>query len=259
MQMTSVPDKHANLVTAENFIKQLAENGCELVILPEYVTYYGPRITWAENAEELHTSQSLKFLQDVGRRYRVALHCGSFLEKKDDRVFNTSVVFTEDGSQVALYRKIHLCDIHVPGGQRFMESEVLSPGDGLSTFAYQGIVFGLATCYDLRFPELFRGLSDEGCEVILFPSAFAVQTGMAHWQVLLRARAIENLCYVIAADQVGEHCKNLVSYGKSMIVDPWGKVLCQLPDGPGTAFVDVDIERLRELRLTFPVLTHRRM
>lgn len=259
VQMTSVPDKHANLSLAENVIKELAENGCELVVLPEYATWYGPRRAWPENAEELDSSQSMGFLRDVARRYKVALHCGSFLERKDDRIFNTSVVFAADGSQLALYRKIHLCDIHVPGGQRFMESAVLSPGDSLSIFVYQGITFGLATCYDLRFPELFRGLADRGCEVILFPSAFAVQTGMAHWQVLLRARAVENLCYLVAADQVGEHCKNLVSYGKSMIVDPWGKVLCQLADDSQTAFVDCDIEGLRELRLAFPVLDHRKM
>jgi predicted amidohydrolase len=191
------------------------------------------------------------------------LHAGSFLEIEEttggDRIYNTAVFFDADGEMVARYRKMHLFDTDpVPGAQPYRESATITPGSELVTLEREGMQFGLATCYDLRFPELFRALALRGAEILLVPSAFTLETGRDHWEVLVRARAIENGCYVLAAGQWGSRADGRATYGHSMIVDPWGTVLAHAADGIGVASAEIDPERVADSRRRLPVLSNRR-
>jgi len=255
-QMNTGNDKAANIASAEKLIDNLASSGAQLVVLPEYFNFIGPEEFWRENSEELAASPSLERMRKKAVEHSVYLHCGSIMEKKGNNVHNTSVVFDPNGDIVATYRKIHLFDVEVPGGRRYLESDIITPGHGLAVFRVGEIIFGLATCYDLRFPELFRALSARGVHVILLPAAFTMMTGKDHWQLLLRARAVENLCYVAAADQYGSCPPNHMSYGRSMVVDPWGVVVAQAGDGIMAITADVDMLRLAEIRKSFPCLDH---
>lgn len=242
-----------------------------LVSLPEMWTCLG-----ADRATKFAMSETLPdpgeaavpgsayaFLQETARARRIILHGGSIGERNGERLFNTSVVFAPDGRELARYRKIHLFDIVTPSGQGYRESSMFDAGESVVTFPFGGFTFGLSICYDLRFPELFLALRREGAEVIFVPSAFTVETGRDHWEVLLRARAIETQCYVIAAATSGIHYdaanRTRQTYGHSMICDPWGDRLACLPDGSGFVAARLDQERLATVRAAMPVLAHRRL
>ncbi len=255
-QMNSQSDKGRNLDSAEDLIGRLAEQGAELVLLPEHCNFLGEERHKPENAEELASSASLARLRQLAVDHGIHIHCGSLLERAGSDIHNTAVVFDPAGEIVASYRKIHLFDVEIPGGRKYLESETITAGGDIVTFAIGDITFGLATCYDLRFPELFRELAWRGAQVILLPAAFTMMTGKDHWQLLLRARAVENLCYVAAAGQYGSCPPAYESYGRSMVVDPWGVVVAQAGDGVTTVIADLDMQRLRQIRKTFPALDH---
>jgi predicted amidohydrolase len=197
----------------------------------------------------------------LARRLRVTLLLGSLPERVpgDARVRNTSVLLGPDGGTVAVYRKVHLFDIDLPGMEHLKESKAVVPGDEVVLADTALGLVGLSICYDLRFPELYRELVRRGARVLCVPSAFTERTGRAHWEVLLRARAIENLAYVLAPAQVGHHGGGRTSHGQAMVVDPWGAVVAQVPDGEGIALAELDFERLARLRRDLPALSHRRL
>lgn len=260
VQMTSTPDVERSLEAAEAGVQEAAASGARLVCLPENVSYLGPEADKPALAEPLD-GPSFTRLARLARTHRVYLLAGTLPERSEDpgRPYNTSVLFGPAGQRLAVYRKIHLFDVDLgPDGPRFRESSRVSPGSGAVTVETELGALGLSVCYDLRFPELYRALVAAGADLLLVPSAFTVPTGKDHWEVLLRARAIENQCYVLAPAQQGHHFEKRTSYGRSLIVDPWGTVLTSCPDRPAVGLADVDLEALRQTRRRMPCLEHRR-
>jgi predicted amidohydrolase len=200
-------------------------------------------------------------LAAVARECGIWLLAGSIHEAidGDDRAYNTSVLFDREGNEQARYRKIHLYDVQIPGQVDALESATIAPGSDLVTAEIDGHTSGLAICYDLRFPELFRGLMERGAEFVFLPSAFTLFTGKDHWEVLIRARAIENQFFMLASGQQGKDKRGRTTYGRSMIVDPWGTVLAVAPDGEGHAMATLDFERLRRVRQEVPSIANRRL
>ncbi|HEY3614984.1 MAG TPA: carbon-nitrogen hydrolase family protein [Gaiellales bacterium] len=247
-----------NLTAAEAFVREAAATGADIVVLPERWDAFGSADEIRAAAEALDGPR-LSAVAAWARELGVAIIAGSVAERVDgdERLRNTSVAFDRDGSQVAAYRKIHQFDVDLPG-QRVRESDTDAPGTEPVIAELDGVRVGLTICYDLRFPELYRAYGIAGATVITVPAAFLERTGRDHWEVLLRARAIENQCWVAAANQHGSLPAGLTAYGRSMIVDPWGTVVAQAPDGQGVISADCDDERVARVRAHVPSLAHRR-
>jgi predicted amidohydrolase len=258
VQMTSGPDKTANLETAERLVRSAAAAGAELVVLPEKWNAIGAPDVLHAAAEPLEGSESVGAMSEWARRHGVALVGGSITERREGRekLSNTSVVFDRDGSTVAVYRKIHLFDVDV-GGHVYRESDAEEPGDEVVVAEAEGWKIGLSVCYDVRFPELYRILALEGAELVTVPANFTLYTGKDHWHLLLRARAVENQLYVAAAAQFGEPWPGKPSYGRSLIADPWGIVLAEAPDEETVIVAEIDRARLEEVRAKLPSLANR--
>lgn len=259
-QLNARDDRKANLAAAEALVERAVSAGADLVLLPEYVDYLGPAAGMP--AAETVDGEVGRFFAAAARRHGVWLIAGSFHEAGPDpeHTWNTSMVFDRAGTLAATYRKIHLYDVEIPGRVSYLESATVAPGDEPVVVDVEGLSVGLSICYDLRFPELYRRLVTEGeAQLLVVPAAFMMHTGRDHWEVLLRARAIENQCFVAAAGQTGDHDPGRTCYGRSMVVDPWGTVLGQVPDGPGIAVVDLDLDRLRTVRTELPSLANRRL
>jgi nitrilase len=257
VQMNSRQDKAANLAAAAEGIDKLARQGVDLILLPEMFNHLGSDEQNAAAAEEI-PGPSTQWAQQQARERGIFVHCGSIIERRVDGNYNTSVVYNRSGHEIARYSKLHLFDIVLPDGSRYLESEAITPGDRIAACDCEGVIIGLAICYDLRFPELFRALAEAEAEVFLLPAAFTVPTGMYHWEPLIKARAIENGCYVAAAGQWGPWAPGKQCYGHSMVVDPWGAVIAQCREGADTLAVELDTEYLRSVRERMPVLKHRR-
>jgi predicted amidohydrolase len=254
--MTSAADRGRNLEVAGELVRGAAEAGARLVVLPEKWPYvHGPRSReGAEGLDGPSVGAARRWASELG----LAILAGSFMEgAPGGKVFNTSVLVQPDGSVSHVYRKLHMFDVDV-GGVSYRESAATRPGAEIVVGEALGRRVGMSVCYDLRFPELYRRLAIEGAQVIVVPSAFTSATGRDHWEPLLRARAIENQAFVIAANQFGGHDDGTVSHGRSMIVDPWGVVLAQAPDGEGVVVADLDFGRLASVRERLPALEHRR-
>jgi len=258
IQLNSQDDPAENRHTAGALIETAARAGARLVALPETWTYLGAPAGIAAAAEPLD-GPTAAWLAETARRFGIYLHGGSFYERAEDarRVYNTTLVFDPDGRAIARYRKIHLYDVDFAGQFRLMESDTVAPGDEVVTAAVDGLTVGLSICYDLRFPELYRLLTLAGARALLVPAAFTLHTGRDHWEVLLRARAIENQAFVIAPAQVGAHPGGHC-FGRSMIVDPWGTVLAQAPDRPGVITAELDLAAQERIRRELPALANRR-
>ncbi len=250
IQITSGSDPERNLETATHWIERAAQAGAQLIALPENLLVMREEFDTGPNpfAQDLAGPLTC-LLRDLARRLGVVIAGGTFPERTDDaaRVYNTSVLIDSDGEIRGVYRKIHLFDVDLPGAS-LQESKGVVAGEARVVAATQAGTLGLSVCYDLRFPELYRELVTRGAEILLVPSAFTVPTGSDHWQVLLRARAIENQAFVVAAAQVGTHSPRRRSYGRSMIIDPWGTVLCTVGDGEGVGWADLDPARLASSR-----------
>ncbi len=261
IQMTSGQDVQTNLAQASPLIAQAVDKGAELIILPEM---FG--IMCMDQSEKLVHRESLgngpiqDFLQSQAQQHKVWILGGTLplrIHQNEEQVYAASLVYNGQGEQVARYNKIHLFDVFIEeSGEKYQESEVTQHGDKLCYVDTPCGRLGLAVCYDLRFPELFRALAKQGAEIIAVPSAFTVPTGNAHWQLLMRARAVENLCYMVGACQGGVHPTGRATYGHSLMVEPWGEVLQELDDKPGLIVQDLDLEQLHKLRREFPALDH---
>ena len=261
-QMRSGDDVEANLAEAERLLAEAADGGANLAILPEVFAYLGSSKRIPEVAEPLDGPIAGR-LAAVARERSMWIVGGSIHERDGDRVFNTSPLFDRAGQLVASYRKIHLFDVELPDQPPFRESASFTAGDDLVTYPTEQARVGLSICYDLRFPELFRGLATLGTEVVTLPSQFQFTTGEAHWHVLVRARAIENQCFVVAVGQWGSYGPpedGRRSFGHSLAVDPWGRVLAEASEeGTGVTFADLDLTELRRVRSILPALQHRRL
>ncbi len=259
IQMSSTPKKVENLKTAEGLVREAASAGAELIALPELWSCHGFDRVYRENAEPI-PGPTTEFLGGLARELGVWILGGSILEGGPDaarRLFNTSTFFDPSGELVAVYRKIHLFDVKAPD-REYLESGLIAPGREIVT-AKAGVArLGLSVCYDLRFPELYRLLTLKGAEVLAVPAAFTLQTGKDHWELLLRARAVENQAFVVAPAQWGKKADGRWTYGRSMIVDPWGTVLATCPDRNGHALAKLDLDYLDRFRAEFPALANRR-
>lgn len=263
IQMNSTDDRGRNLAVADRLVRAAVRDGATLVVLPEKWSVLGTREQLAAGAEPLD-GPALSWARATARELGIDLVAGSIAQRADAgdaagaKGANTSVHFGPDGEPRAVYRKVHLFDVEV-GGTVYRESDGEEPGEELvtSTLA-DGTELGMAVCYDLRFPELFRILALRGALVVSLPSAFTLATTRDHWEVLLRARAIENQQFLIAPNQIGEHAPGMRSGGRSMIVDPWGVVLATAPDGEGHVVADLDLDRQAEIRTRLPSLANRR-
>ncbi len=263
IQLRSTSDVRRNLRTAEALIRRAAGYGAALIATPEATTYLGPHERKVALAEPVD-GPTHRRLGDLAAELGVHLLIGSGAEPaagEGGRCHNTSMLFGPDGGLIASYRKLHLFDVDVPGGVRFSESATCAPGDRIVVAETTLGRLGLSICYDLRFPELYRQLVERGAELIAVPSAFTLMTGKDHWHALLRARAIEAQCYVLAPGQWGAHDDGGLrrSYGHSLIVDPWGTVVAQCSDGEGLCLAEIDLERVREVRRGIPLREHRRI
>lgn len=262
IQMISGPDVAANLQAAEQQIAQAAQAGAKLVALPENFAIMGAHeLDKVKVGEQPGHGPIQDFLGRVARQYRVWIVAGTMpmLTGVAHKVRAACLVYNDHGQRVARYDKIHLFDVDLPdGGESYRESDSIEAGDVPCLIETPFGRMGVAVCYDLRFPELFRALSQQGMDLLVIPAAFTAKTGVAHWEVLLRARAIENQCYVIAPNQGGEHINGRQTFGHSMVVDAWGAVAACQASGPGYAIAPIDVSRLSRLRSTFPVLQHRR-
>ena len=260
VQLSSGTDVPSNLETAVELINEAAGRGATYIQLPEYFNYLGPAKNNSTVAESI-PGPTTTLLGAIARQRGVTIHVGSMLEASGDadKCFNTSVVIGRDGEVGATYRKIHLFDIHVPGVNAAQESDAISPGQRLVVADLPEFALGMSVCFDVRFPELYRTLAVDGASVLAVPSAFNAATGRAHWEVLLRARAIENHAYVIAAAQVGTTAEGIATYGHSLIVGPWGDVICEsTASGPDVITATLDLEEVRRRRSQIGVLELRR-
>lgn len=257
IQMSSTPDKEENIATAEALIRTAVNDGAELVALPELWSCHGLDKVYRENAEPV-PGPTTEFLSGLARELGIYVLGGSILEDANsERLYNTSTFFTPDGELAAVYRKIHLFDVKAPDRQ-YLESASIAPGEEIVTAKAGSATLGLSVCYDVRFPELYRLLALRGAGILAVPAAFTLQTGKDHWELLLRARAVENQAFVVAPAQWGQKADGRWTYGRSMIVDPWGTVLAQCPDRDGYALASLDLDYLERLRTEFPALKNRR-
>lgn len=257
VQLNSTEDKQRNLAAADRLTRAAAADGAELVVLPEKFNVLGSREHYAAGAETLE-GPTIAWARETARELGIDLVAGSIVERREGRekLSNTSVHVGPDGGIRGVYRKIHMFDV-VVGGVEYRESESEEPGDELTLTEARGVPVGMTVCYDLRFPELFRILAIRGARVIVLPSAFTKVTGRAHWEILVRARAIENQAFMVAADQVGVSGDGKESFGGSMIVDPWGEVLARAPDEETFVAADLDLARQDEVRASLPSLANR--
>ena len=259
VQLNSSADLRANLASADRLTRAAAAQGASLIVLPEKWTAIGSEEQLRAAAETLD-GEALSWARAIARELSLDLVAGSILEllPGQDKLANTCVHVDPQGEIRATYRKLHMFDVDV-GGRSYRESELEQPGEEIVlSHTAEGVELGLSICYDLRFPELYRILAVRGARVIAVPAAFTLATTRDHWETLLRARAIENQAFVVAANQVGAHPGGHRSGGRSMIVDPWGVVLAQAPDSEGHVLAELDLERQLQIRSELPSLANRR-
>jgi predicted amidohydrolase len=262
IQMTSGDDVHQNLTRAEALCREAAADGALLLVLPECFAYLGPEDGKFAIAEALPTGGPiLKRMAELARDTHCELVLGGFYEKTDQprKVRNACVHLGEDGAVKAIYRKIHLFDVDLADGTKLQESASVEAGSEVVVTDTRAGKLGLSVCYDVRFPELYRKLVDLGATLLTVPAAFTLTTGKDHWHILLRARAIESQCYVIAAAQTGLHFGTRRSYGHALICDPWGTVVAECGEGEGYALASIDAALIERTRTTLPSLRHRRL
>ncbi|WP_396613483.1 carbon-nitrogen hydrolase family protein (plasmid) [Haloferax sp. S1W] len=258
-QMDSKDDKQDNLDRALSFVDEAARAGVDLVTFPEMVTYMGDRDRYLEVAEPADGATVQQFAERA-REHGVYVHTGSFFEQipDSDRVYNTSAVIGPDGEVLDYYRKVHLFDIELGGNVEQQESAYVAPGDDIVTVETDLATLGLSICYDLRFPRQYQTMAQRGANVLLIPAAFTMYTGKDHWETLLRARAIENQAYVVAPAQIGSKPASEPTYGRTLVVDPWGNVVAKASDRETMLTATIDVDYLEDIRRDMQTLRHAR-
>ncbi|MEY2699733.1 MAG: hypothetical protein RIQ52_488 [Pseudomonadota bacterium] len=262
IQMASSPNVSANLLEAGKLIEQAVDEGARMIVLPENFALMGlheqDKLGVAENEGQ---GPIQDFMQRIAHRHGIWLVGGTIpIRASEDKVMATCLIYDDKGECAGRYDKIHLFDVHVPGSdETYLESNTISAGTHPLVIQTPWGRLGVAICYDLRFPELFRRMAMSGMEMLAIPSAFTQRTGAAHWEVLLRARSIENQCYTLASNQGGYHINGRETYGHSLICEPWGQVIACIPGGSGHAIAELDMEKLQHIRTSFPVLQHCRL
>ena len=264
VQMTSRDNLSENLDKATALIAEAARRGAQLVTLPENFALFTAVEADRRAARERLDGKGpiLTAMSEAARTHGVALVLGGMPELPDGhepRAHNTNVYLDATGAVRGVYRKIHLFDVKIPDGASYAESEATAPGTDAVVVETPWAKLGLSVCYDVRFPELYRMLSSRGAQILTVPAAFTLHTGRDHWHVLLRARAVENLCYVLAPAQFGRHSNERVTYGHALVVDPWGQVLAEVGDHEGVAVAELDLDYQARLRAELPALAHRRL
>lgn len=259
VQLTTGADPEAAFAQAESLVAQAAERGAQLVALPENVHFMGPEAAKLTLAEPID-GPSFQRLGALAKRHRLWLLGGTLPETAPSaaRAYNTSTLWDPSGALAARYRKIHLFDVALGEGATHLESASVEPGTSLTVVETPVGTIGMSVCYDLRFGALYRAMVRAGAQIFTIPAAFTVPTGRDHWEILVRARAIENQCFVLAPGQYGANTDTRRTYGRSMIVDPWGTVLAQAPDRPSVAVASIDLEQVAQLRRKLPCLDHER-
>ncbi|SEL36445.1 carbon-nitrogen hydrolase family protein [Haloferax larsenii] len=258
-QMDSKDDKQDNLDRALSFVDEAARAGADLVTFPEMVTYMGDRDRYPDVAESA-AGPTVQQFAEKAREHGLYVHTGSFFEQIPDseRVYNTSAVIDPDGAVLDTYRKVHLFDIELEGSVEQQESAYVAPGDDIVTVETDLATLGLSICYDLRFPRLYQTMAQQGANVFLVPAAFTMYTGKDHWETLLRARAIENQAWVVAPAQIGNKPASEPTYGRTLVVDPWGNVVAKASDREMLLTATIDREYLEDVRRDMQTLQHAR-
>lgn len=258
VQMDSRNDKGENLKAACHYIDEAAAEGAKLVSFPEVMNLVGENVGEGGKHEPV-PGYTTSILMEKAKEHHIYIHSGSFCEEIEDeeRAYNTSVIINPDGEIIAKYRKLHTFDVTLPDGTVCDESARVRPGDGIVTVDTELGKMGMSICYDIRFPELYRIMALEGAQVIFTPASFTMPTGKDHWETILRTRAIENGCYIVASDQIGQKAR-FVAYGNSMVVDPWGTVVSRSKDQPGVIYAEIDLDYLDSVRQKLPCLKNRR-
>jgi predicted amidohydrolase len=257
IQMDTRGDRDDNLKRIEAFIAQAKAEGVALITLPEVMNRMTVDRT-IDTSEPLD-GPTITFMKECAKKYDMWIHCGSIREKQAEGLpYNTTVLLNPEGETAAIYRKIHLYDVDIPGKVTALESSRNKAGEDVVSVETPMGHLGLTICYDLRFPELFRLLSLQGSEIIFVPANFAYATGVAHWETLLRARAIENGCYIIASAQTGEKREDIRSYGHSLMIDPWGEIIAEIEKDEAMAIATVDLDMVKRMREELPSLKNRR-
>ena len=264
IQMVSTDTLSKNLELTEKLIEEAAAKKAKLITLPENFPLMGKQDKDRLAITEPFNDGPLQlFLSEQSKRYKIWLLGGTvpLVSDNPEKVFATSLLFNPDGECIARYDKIHLFDVVLDkdDGESYRESKTFKPGNDIVVAQTEIGNIGLSVCYDLRFPEMYRKMHNENVQIITAPSAFTATTGKAHWETLLKTRAIENLCYLIASNQGGIHANGRETWGHSMIVDPWGEILAEVKEETGIAIAKIDIEKQTNLRKRFPVLTHRKL
>jgi omega-amidase len=257
-QMQVVDNKEKNLDKATAMIEEAAENGAELIILPEMFNCPYDTEKFVEYAENKETSKSLEAVSKAALKNNIYLIAGSIPELLNEKLYNSSFVINRNGKIVGVHRKMHLFDIDISGQIAFKESETVTAGNKITVVETDLIKIGIAICYDIRFPELFRLMALEGAELIVVPGAFNMTTGPAHWEIILRARAIDNQIYLAAASPAVNEDLSYIAYGHSLVVDPWGKVISNAGKDEKIVYADLNIPYIKKVRDELPILKNRR-
>lgn len=260
VQLTSTDDVTRNVQHARTWITEAAHAGATLIALPENFGFMGQERDVLQHAQSVEDGPFIAPLRQLARDLHVSILAGSMPERgpTPDHIYNTSVLIGADGNTVAIYRKIHLFDVDLAGHARYLESAHVIPGEKACLTSLDHWPIGLSVCYDVRFPELYRHLRAAGARILTVPAAFTLHTGKDHWEPLLRARAIENQCYVLAPGQFGSHGHGRTTWGKSMIIDPWGHVIAMVSEGEGFAVARLDPIYQDRIRAQIPCEAHRR-
>ncbi|WP_088052306.1 carbon-nitrogen hydrolase family protein [Virgibacillus dakarensis] len=259
IQLNSTSDKQENLKNISDYIKKAAKDGAELVSLPEYCNFMGRDTEKIVNAEKIPDGETTRLLVKLAMEYNLFVHVGSIVERYNgEKSYNTSYIVNPDGKLLDKYRKIHLFDIEIEGMPGYKESDSIQGGTNPVMTRLPFGNAGLSICYDLRFAELYRNYATHDAKILFIPAAFTRYTGMLHWENLLRARAIENQCYVVAAGQFGKYLPEKECYGNSMIIDPWGTVVARASEGEGIIIAELREELIQSARESIPCLKHRK-
>ena len=258
IQMSVTDNKGLNLDKAQAMIIKACQQGAQMVVLPEVFNSPYQTELFFDYAEP-YPGPTTRLLSSLAAEHKVLLVGGSIIEKDGDgKLYNSSFIFNEKGQLLGRHRKVHLFDINLPGKITFRESDTLNSGNSITVIRHQGLCFSIMICYDFRFPELARAAVLEGAKLMVVPAAFTVTTGEAHWELLMRSRAVDNQCFVIAASPARNPESSYQARGHSMVVDPWGQIIAEAGEAEGIIYAELDFEQLEQIRQQLPLLEHRR-